>query len=324
MKKTKTKKKKLRIHHRIHRHIKKHYNQLKKKRPHVHKALVLMSITLPLMLGALLFGSSALYMYESYWDNTDYSKEKISVNLPSVSDDTSNWKIYRDDLTGFSVKYPDRWDNPEVKKPTSGKKFLEYISFDNGMEAANEKYKGFKIYVYDADKIAGPAGSDNLIPKDSDTLEVNNCAKKEFSVATMGEGDYPAQEVNIDNNDGCFQPAYFFSFTQQGYVYNVIPEVGEQDGPIKAGMKSDIISAFPKFFELISTVAVPEKENPVEKSTPARQPVIKRPPPHRTLIHLATCPIKNHHGKKSKTKGRHMDEDCCMDPDEWPNPRCQY
>ena len=27
---------------------------------------------------------------------------------------------------------------------------------------------------------------------------------------------------------------------------------------------------------------------------------------------------------KSDTKGKHMDEDCCPDPDEWPKPGCRY
>jgi len=27
---------------------------------------------------------------------------------------------------------------------------------------------------------------------------------------------------------------------------------------------------------------------------------------------------------ESKTKSKHMDEDCCPDPDEWANPRCEY
>ena len=26
----------------------------------------------------------------------------------------------------------------------------------------------------------------------------------------------------------------------------------------------------------------------------------------------------------SKSKGEHMDEDCCPDPDEWANPKCDY
>lgn len=38
-----------------------------------------------------------------------------------------------------------------------------------------------------------------------------------------------------------------------------------------------------------------------------------------------SCPEKNDgHPSKSKTKGKHMDEDCCPDPDEWPKPGCVY
>lgn len=32
----------------------------------------------------------------------------------------------------------------------------------------------------------------------------------------------------------------------------------------------------------------------------------------------------NGHPSKSDTKGKHMDEDCCPDPDEWPKPGCIY
>jgi len=103
------KKKKIGIHHRVHRHIKKHLKKLKKNRPHVHKALVLMSIALPVVLGTLLFSSSALYYYESYFDTgSGADKEKITVNLPTVADDTINWKTYLDSETKFSIKYPDR------------------------------------------------------------------------------------------------------------------------------------------------------------------------------------------------------------------------
>lgn len=38
-----------------------------------------------------------------------------------------------------------------------------------------------------------------------------------------------------------------------------------------------------------------------------------------------SCAEKNDgHPGKSKTKGKHMDEDCCPDPDEWPKPGCIY
>ena len=38
-----------------------------------------------------------------------------------------------------------------------------------------------------------------------------------------------------------------------------------------------------------------------------------------------SCPEKNYgHPSKSDTKGKHTDEDCCPDPDEWPKPGCVY
>ena len=38
-----------------------------------------------------------------------------------------------------------------------------------------------------------------------------------------------------------------------------------------------------------------------------------------------SCHESNYgHPSKSDTKGKHMDEDCCPDPDEWPKPGCVY
>lgn len=40
---------------------------------------------------------------------------------------------------------------------------------------------------------------------------------------------------------------------------------------------------------------------------------------------VASCGLPNEGGPSySKTKGKHMDEDCCPDPDEWAKPGCVY
>ncbi len=36
------------------------------------------------------------------------------------------------------------------------------------------------------------------------------------------------------------------------------------------------------------------------------------------------CAEANDHPSYSDTKGKHTDEDCCPDPDEWPKPGCVY
>jgi hypothetical protein len=46
--------------------------------------------------------------------------------------------------------------------------------------------------------------------------------------------------------------------------------------------------------------------------------------PKRAFSRGATCAEKNDHPGYSDTKGKHMDEDCCPDPDEWPKPGCAY
>jgi glutaredoxin len=318
---------KLGMHHRVHRHIKKHMARLKRKRPHAHKMVVLMSIALPLVLGTLLFGSSALYMFESYQEDLlGLGKEKITVNLPVVQDDTLAWKTYQDKMTGFSVKYPDHWPNPGVEEGNSSSKYLKKVSFSNGLNATDKNLKGYNIYIYSGTKISGPAGTDNLSPQNSATYKANNCDKSEFQQATLGEGGYPAQEVDIKNNDRCFTEAYFYSVARGKYIYNIVPVVGETDSPIDIGEKGDVIAGFPKFFEILSTLVLPQEEQKaqVEKDIIQKNIVQKKAAPRRVLISKARCPHKNDHPRKSKTKGPHMDEDCCMDPDEWPNPRCQY
>lgn len=53
---------------------------------------------------------------------------------------------------------------------------------------------------------------------------------------------------------------------------------------------------------------------------PPKQIAIKRV----IVVHGRRCAEENDHPSKSETKGKHMDEDCCPDPDEWPKPGCAY
>jgi hypothetical protein len=40
--------------------------------------------------------------------------------------------------------------------------------------------------------------------------------------------------------------------------------------------------------------------------------------------HISCAEANDGHPSYSDTKGKHMDEDCCPDPDEWPKPGCVY
>jgi hypothetical protein len=66
--------------------------------------------------------------------------------------------------------------------------------------------------------------------------------------------------------------------------------------------------------------AKPEVKPQMQKSVATAPKIIIRKP----VVLRISCAEKNDHPSKSATKGKHMDEDCCPDPDEWPKPGCVY
>lgn len=67
---------------------------------------------------------------------------------------------------------------------------------------------------------------------------------------------------------------------------------------------------------------------PVPKSVPVKRPAaihVPMPYIYKTENGRKVCATKNDHPRKSKKgKGTHMDMECCLDPDEYPNPHCYY
>ena len=54
----------------------------------------------------------------------------------------------------------------------------------------------------------------------------------------------------------------------------------------------------------------------------ARARLIVRP--RNPVARKISCAEANDNPSYSDTKGKHVDEDCCPDPDEWPKPGCSY
>jgi len=113
-------------------------------------------------------------------------------------------------------------------------------------------------------------------------------AEKKTEVITQIEPEQPAQSFYQKANEfaGIKTADAFAENNQTAKIYTT-PKL------ILPGENDVIVSSTPK----IKTSVLPKK---------------------------ISCQEKNDHPQKSKTRGKHRDEDCCPDPDEWPNTACVY
>jgi len=245
----------------------------------------------------------------------------LTVNLAPAPDPTVDWKTYRNSKYGVSLKYPRSWQDSRESSAGDQEKYILKISFDEKGVASPAGVKGFDIFVYGAQKFSGPIGTDNLKKKNGDIPD-QDCPK--IDDITLGEQGHSAKEVNISADNPCWEETFFYSLTKNGYIFNLVPrqEMGEKI--LEDRKKIDILRNFPEFYDVVSTLDFSETqtESIVQLSKQVAQKAIA--PPKVRFTSGATCAHKKDKPSRSKTKGKHMDEDCCPDPDKWPNPRCAY
>jgi len=82
----------------------------------------------------------------------------------------------------------------------------------------------------------------------------------------------------------------------------------------------------PEFFIVVSTWRLIDIYRPKPKPVVVK-PKITAPMPvsYKKVNGLRVCAKKNDKpGKSKQGKSKHMDMECCLDPDEYPNPHCYY
>ena len=150
---------------------------------------------------------------------------------------------------------------------------------------------------------------------------------------------FEADEISIPLEDECFESTLLFTITREEYVYNIVPILKEDLTVDENNLETKSVSQLtkeilPEFFtiakefELIEIV-IPEpvvKQEPKNNKIEARK---KAPMPvsYKKVDGKLVCAKKNDKPRKSKknNKGKiHMDMECCLDPDEIPNPHCTY
>jgi hypothetical protein len=254
------------------------------------------------------------YNRKSVYDDELRKLSGITTELKAIPDETAQWKIYENKDYDISIKYPLGWNEPKAESAQAGGKYLQKVTF---LDASKSNQKGFEVYVYDSAKFPGPAGTDSLIQKNG-KFGLEGCP--DFDNIFLGENSYPAKEVSIEASDPCYNAAFFYNLTKDGFTYNIVPYVSGYKFD-SFSHKINLISNFPEFYQIISTLNLEKKEDPAEASNQLMRRIIR---PQVKFVAKSSCAEKNDHPGYSKTKGKHMDEDCCPDPDEWPNPRCAY
>lgn len=234
-----------------------------------------------------------------------------------------SWKIYENKAYGFTIKYPQNWPEPSFSGPQKDFKFRYKLSFREKVGAPEEQVNGFDIYIYrnmqPSNKFIKADYTDNITVKETAAPDYSNC--KELEVFSLGKAEYPALQVYTKSDDPCFREAYFFSLKKNYYIFDFVPVLKSGINYEGYDGEKKVEEEFPDFYRILSTLDFPIVKKVVSPTT--TKPVTPKVEAPR-VVRGIRCPEKIQHPSKSNTKGKHVDEDCCPDPDEWPKAGCAY
>ena len=219
------------------------------------------------------------------------------------------------------MKYPDYWPEPTVLKPTGFPGEVLRMSFLSN--DAEEKFSGFQVAVYDLNVVKEFSKTAEFpAVKNQELFVSGECKDRE--VYLLETGEYPAEEIYVPLNDNCYQAVLFFSVVNEGYIYNLSPILKPgmvfEDEPMK-----ELSEDLPEFFEV---VAFFENIDIVRPQKRAVEPKITAPMPVSYKVdekgRLVCAKKKDKPSKSKQGKKKHLDMECCLDPDEYSNPHCYY
>lgn len=236
---------------------------------------------------------------------------------------SDNWSEYKSSWYGFKIKYPENWAAPKVEPVERDSQSVYRASFLSNKQDNN--FIGFNVSVYDINKTKELAATDEFPKiKESVVLQSESCPLADSYVIETGE--YPAEEIYVPASN-CYDSALFFSLTDGQYIYNIAPISSKA---IKPGVDLivELSDKLPEFFVAVSSFENIDIVRPklVDRSAP--KPKITAPKPASYKVDQfgrLVCEKKNDKPSKSKkAKKKHLDMECCLDPDEYPNPHCYY
>lgn len=250
-------------------------------------------------------------------ENTEEENEAENPIL-----DTTNWKTYQTGWYGFELKYPENWKKPTLKNATKGVKWEYCYELRKSEIDESNPYIGFDVVVYNVNRIKELSNTDEFPTiKNEELKEQGACQEIEGHLAE--NEDYPAEQIYIPADDDCYNPAYFYTLTRDEYLFNITPILIGEEEVIQS--EKEIIKSFPEFISISSTFNLIDIRRPKPQAV-ARKITAPMPAWYKkdTLGRLVCAKKKDHPGKSKQGKKKHLDMECCLDSDEYPNPHCYY
>lgn len=246
-------------------------------------------------------------------------KEKVvDPNAPITFVDTSDWHAYASKWYGFTVRYPQTWQKPAYRKALSGSKW-EY-RYEFRKDAADKSgFRGFDVIVYDTSRVRSFTAMDEF-PVHLGEINKNDPVCQSLSGSLVDNENIAMEEIRVDENDICYEQAFFFSVTREQYIYNLVAI--DSEGNVSRDYKR-IRRSFEELFSIAGTFDFID----IQRPKPQVAKKITAPMPVWFAIRdgKRVCAKKNDKpGNSSKTSKKHLDMECCLDPDEYPNPHCFY
>lgn len=250
--------------------------------------------------------------------------ESVAETIAKI--DTKNWTPYQNTWYGFELSYPNNWNGPTIRRAPSGVLWESQIQFRLKETTDDNPFVGFDVVIYPVSKVKELKNTEEFpaLKNEEIIAEQPECATLEQHL--LETGDYPAEEIYVPIGDECFSATMFFTNTRDQYIYNIAPRLKEGMG-LAGDVTEELRNYLPEFFASVSKFnliqIVRPKPAPLKpKSTTSSAPI---PVSYKLEGGRMVCDKKNDKPGKSKTnKKRHLDMECCLDPDEYPNPHCYY
>jgi hypothetical protein len=257
-------------------------------------------------------------------------EELLAVNLTKPKEelvDTSNWRTYQNKWYGFEIKYPDYFLGPKViNKQDQNDNYEKIYRFTKKTITPDrqEKYTGFDVIVYNKNVVNNIFTTKEVDIKYLLNKEEKNCKLYgSLDFKETNENDNPqTYKVTIDKKDPCYVENIFYTNERETYLYNIVPKVNDNFSLTDENSKIDLVEVnnqLSDFNQIGASLNLIKIERP--------KPKPKAPKPHAAdkVNGKYVCAKSNDKPKWSdKNPEGHLDMECCLDPDETPNPWCSY